>query len=156
MKKISLTRGKFALVDDEDYEYLSQWNWFCLNKGYAVRSVADGKGKQKLLLMHRLINNTPQGLYTDHISQNRLDNRRENLRSVTRSQNGMNRTRYKNSASKYKGVSGPTSSGKWRATIKQDNKYAHLGTFLNEKDAAKAYNVKAKELFGNFCHLNEI
>lgn len=155
MKKIFLTQGKVALVDEGDYEYLNQWPWF-YSAGYAVRNVANGKGKQKAVLMHRVINNTPEKLHTDHINRDKLDNRKENLRSVTRSQNGMNRSRYKKSSSKYKGVCWHISNGKWVATIKCASSYMHIGTFIEEKEAAKAYNKKAKELFGEFANLNEI
>ncbi len=98
MKKIPLTQGKFALVDDEDFEYLNQWKWKFLS-GYAARK----KGK-KTIYMHRLVNNTLDNKSTDHINMNKSDNRKENLRSSTSSQNKFNRDSMGGS-SKYKGVS---------------------------------------------------
>jgi len=89
MKKIKLSQGKHALVDSEDFEYLSQWKW-CAEKRrhtfYAVRSQWIG-GKTKKTSMHRLLARTPRGMDTDHLNGNGLDNRKANLRSATRKEN---------------------------------------------------------------------
>src|SRR3990167_11489999 len=92
MKRIKLTKGQYALVSDEDYEELNKVKWFALqSRGVkrfdAARNAPSVKGKEKVLLMHRVIMNTPQGLDTDHINHNPLDNRRENLRICTHGQN---------------------------------------------------------------------
>ena len=86
MKEIPLTRGKFALVDDEDYEWLSQWKWYCSTTGYAVRGC-----KNRILYMHREIAKTKPGMLTDHINRNKLDNRKENLRFCSHRENMKNR-----------------------------------------------------------------
>jgi hypothetical protein len=87
MKRIKLTQNKFALVDNEDYGYLSSWKW-CFDKstGYA-KGYSNGCN----IYMHRLVNKTPLGMSTDHINQNKLDNRRKNLRNADKRLNGINR-----------------------------------------------------------------
>src|SRR3990167_7351351 len=96
MKKIFLNgpngKGKFAMVDDEDYKYLSQWGWHLhISKftNYARRVESNPKGS-KNLYMHRVIMQTPKGMVTDHINRNGLDNRRKNLRVCTQAQNMAN------------------------------------------------------------------
>ena len=154
MKQIALTKGKVALVDDEDFGCLNQFKWhFC--SGYASRNITiDGKQVQKI--MHRLIMNTPESMDTHHINHNKLDNRVENLRVCTRSQNQMGRKPHKGSKSKYKGVCWDKNKSKWLARAKVNNKSKFLGRFKNEEDAALAYNTAALESFGEFALLNKI
>lgn len=156
-KQIPLTQGRFALVDDEDFEHLNKWNWF-FNNGYAkrvkCREKIDEKYKQVQVLMHRVINQTPDGFETDHIDGDKLNNQKYNLRTATRSQNSMNsigKKRY-SSSSKYKGVD--FHQGKWRAVIRGFKKQIYIGHFSEEIEAAKAYNKKAIDLFGKFAKLN--
>src|SRR3990167_1658988 len=109
MKIIKLNKGKFAFVDDENLEWLNQWKWFYSKNGYAVRNVyvkGSGRKNQKTatILMHRVINNTPDGFITDHINRNRLDNRRENLRTVNESFNVINSPVRSDNSSGTKGV----------------------------------------------------
>jgi hypothetical protein len=132
MKKIPLTRGKSAIVDDDDFEYLSQWKWWYTTRGYAVR-----QDKGKHIPMHRLINKTPAGFDTDHINRNKLDNRKENLRTVTRSQNFMNINPRKNNTSGCMGVQ-RCAKGGWMARITLDYKRIYLGHFKDFKDAVNA------------------
>lgn len=151
MKKIKLTQGYEALVDDKDYEWINQCKWhvFPNNSGsmyaFASKQKFDGK-KHHRLIMHRVINKTPAGFETDHINGNGLDNRRSNLRSVTRSQNMLNRKRNKKSSSKYKGVYWHKQHRKWIANIQINKKRIFIGLFKKELDAAKAYVSKVKEL----------
>src|SRR3990167_9749261 len=95
MKIIRLNKGQSAIVDDDVFDYLNQWKWYFNNQGYAVRRPyikGSGRKNQKCMTihMHRLVNNTPNGMQTDHINRNKLDNRRENLRNVTDQQNKFN------------------------------------------------------------------
>ena len=156
MKRIELTHGKHTLVDDEDYEWLNQWNWNLrkLNNGheYAGRTVNMGNNKYKTILMHRLILGTTKKMKTDHANHNTLDNRKKNLRICSTAQNRMNAKKHKVSESRYKGVR--KSLKKWRAHIKFNGILINLGTFNLEKEAAIAYDIKAKELFGEFAYLN--
>jgi len=148
---IPLTRGKVTIVDAEDYGWLMQYKWYANKKAggfYAARI-----HKRKMLLMHRLITNAPKGLVVDHIDANPLNNRRSNLRLVTVAQNQYNRRPLKRS-SKYKGVSWNTQTAKWSARIEKDGRSMHLGLFKAESDAAKTYDKKAKQLFGEFAFLN--
>ena len=86
-REIALTQGKSALVDADDYDRLvGLGKWHFSDMGYAVRR--DDAGTVR---MHRIVNNTPRGLYTDHKNGDKLDNRKANLRSVTQKENAGNR-----------------------------------------------------------------
>ena len=141
--------GKFAIVDDDDYEELSKHKWHWCS-GYAARPL-DGKRR----FMHRIVNNTPNNLDTDHINRDRLDNRKCNLRSCTSSQNLMNKGKCKGKSSIYKGVIF-SNKHKWRARIVFNNKSIHLGEFITQKEAALAYNKAAKRYYGEFANLNKL
>ena len=155
-KKIYLTNNKgVALVDDEDYDWLNQYKWHIDNIGYAKMSYKINK-INKTIRMHQLLIYKPTGMQTDHINGNKLNNQKENLRIVTQQQNQMNKIKRKNMTSKYKGVSWFGESNKWRADIMLNKKQYYLGLFNNEIDAAKAYNKRALELFGEYANLNEI
>lgn len=151
-REIPLTRGLVAIVDAADFDWLNQWKWHAKRSKsgyYAARKRAG-----QLTFMHRLVLDTPQHLRTDHINGNTLDNRRENLRTATPQQNACNRGPIPNSSSQYKGVGHVHSRGKWVAQIKINSRTIRLGYFANEIDAARAYDAKALELFGEFAYLN--
>lgn len=158
MKYIPLTQGKFAIVDDEDYERLNQHKWH-MGKGrntyYAKRSIKIGN-KRTTQCMHHDIINVPPGFETDHKNRKGYDNRKCNLRICTRAQNSQNSKPPKTSkhSSRYKGVSWFNITKKWRAYIKKNNVFTSLGYYINEIDAAKAYDKAAKELFGEFACTN--
>jgi len=155
MKKIKLSRGLFAKVDEEDFEYLNQFKWHALKGNttfYAQRDIC----KNKSVLMHREIMKTPKGKVTDHINHNGLDNRKKNLRICTAQENSCNRRLQKNASSKYKCVIQHCITQKWRAYIRYKKQSIYLGVFNSEKEAALAYNKAAKELFGKFAFLNKI
>lgn len=145
-KGIELSRGFVAIVDDSDYEFLNQWKWYARqgkHTWYAARKIMkkmpDGKWKhEKLIHMHRVINNTPDNLVTDHINGNGLDNRRENLRSVTVSGNNLNSKVRRDNKSGYKGVAWHKTRKKWRAYIWHDRKQKHIGLFDTLDEAVKA------------------
>ena len=105
MKKTPLTKGKFALVDDEDYAYLMQWKWsYSPNRGgYAVRQIGTNK-KSKHQSMHRPLMGNPKGM-VDHYNSNGLGNQKSNLRCATQQQNQQNQKKRIDNTSGYKGVS---------------------------------------------------
>jgi hypothetical protein len=153
MKEIKLsqfgkTRDKYvALVDDEDFEYLNQWKWHVIlddRNCYAART------KNKILL-HRVIMKTPKGMEVDHIDHNGLNNQKYNLRNCTKRENVIN-SRKLHGKSKYIGVSPHRKS--FMARITTNGHLINIGSFDDEKNAAKAYDLKAKELFGEFANLN--
>lgn len=157
-KLIPLSQGKSAIIDAEDFNYLNQWKWR-YNNGYAVRGVylgkIDGKRKDKTIYMHRLVNNTPKSLITDHINMDRLDNRKANLRNCTRIQNNRN-TKSKGGTSKYKGVCWLKRDKKWIATITVDLKSIFLGLYKDEIEAALVYNEAATRYHKEFAYLNKV
>lgn len=144
------------MVDNEDFNWLSKHKWHAIkahNTFYAARHFGK-RPNRKRIWMHREILNVPKGKQTDHINHHGWDNRKVNLRICTRSQNHQNEKPQKGKTSNYKGVFLQKHNQKWQAQIKINAQPVHLGFFVNERDAAKAYNDKAKELFGEFAHLN--
>jgi len=142
MKQIKLTQGKFAMVDNEDFEWLNHWKWSCDTKGYAVRHEQKseyGVNSRRMIKMHRVINKTPTGLSTDHISQNKLDNRKLNLRVATNSQNQHNTKISILNTSGYKGVYWDKKYKRWCARATIMGKKIFGGGFFNKQEAAKAY-----------------
>jgi hypothetical protein len=137
MTEIFLTKGKVAIVDADDFEYLNQWKWLFDGKGYAVRHEPRQKGKHRgWIYMHRLINNTPSDLETDHINHNRLDNRKSNLRAITHQKNLFNSKIAKNNTSGCKGVT--KAKGKWQAQIVINQKNIYLGYYYDIEEAIRA------------------
>ena len=156
MKRIPLTQGLYVLVDDEDFEYLNQWNWYAHKQGntyYAKRTT--GKDYKVIIVhMHRVISNVPTNKIVDHVDGNGLNNQKDNLRVCNKAQNGMNRPKQNNNTSGYKGVGWDKSRNKWKAQITLDGKNRLIGRFENLQDAARAYNNEAVKLHGEFAHLN--
>lgn len=147
MRLIKLTQGFFTKVDDEDYAWLNQWKWQVARRNgvnYACRSIG-----KRLLLMHRVILGAKKGEYTDHRNRDGLDNRRENLRLCTQSENLRNRRLQKNNTSGFTGVS--QIRNKWRAEIWLNCKKIALGIFDNIEDAIQAHEEATKEYFGKFA-----
>ncbi len=156
MKELSLTKGKFALIDDEDYYIISFFTWYAAkdeNTFYANTSVRLNN-KLIILRMHRFLLNLKSGEQVDHRDGNGLNNQKANLRICTHSQNCMNMKGHKNSTSKFKGVSWNKRYNRWVAQICLNRNIIFLGYFKNEVKAAGIYDTKAKELFGNFARLN--
>ena len=153
MKKIKLTRGFYALVDDEDYLRINKYKWYASKNGYARRDIIINK-KKKCIHMHREIIFAPKEKYVDHINLIKNDNRKNNLRLCNKAQNSMNRPiNRKNKTSKYKGVYFCRYTGRWRVRLR-DGKQIEIGRFDSEIDAAIAYNHAAKKYFGEFSLLN--
>lgn len=158
MKQIPLTQGQFALVDDEDFEELNKHKWYALkpkNTFYAVRAIYNINNKKDFVYMHRAILQLKDTkIHCDHRDNNGLNNQRYNLRESTHDQNQRNTSYQKNNIFKYKGVSWHKARKKYRARISFNGKEFHLGLFEDIIEAAKAYDEKAKELFGEFAWLN--
>jgi hypothetical protein len=161
MKEIPLSQGKTALVDDEDFEYLNQWKWCAVssktrNTFYALRTinVSSVNDKCRQIRMHREIMKTSKGLEVDHIDGDGLNNQKYNLRNCSRLQNVLNQKIQKVSkTSRYRGVLW-NGRRKWRVQIQYKGKVHYLGYFNIEEEAARAWDRKALELFGEFARLN--
>ncbi len=145
MRKVKLTKGKFALVDDEDYEKLLAKKWHLHSCGYACSTVKKDGGSFTVM-MHREIMNPCKDLEIDHRNHNRLDNRKKNLKICSRSDNLLNGSSHKDSKSKFRGVSWCKQTNKWRAQLRIKGISYNIGRFNTELKAARAYNKKLKLL----------
>lgn len=155
MKLIPLTQGKFAMVDDEDYEFLMEFNWYAKRAPrtwYARTNVGSGRTRTTMT-MHQLIAGV---INVDHADRNGLCNMKYNLRLSTLSQNHGNQAKtLSKTTSKYKGVHRRRDSSRWRAYIGAAGKSRqNLGSFLSEEDAAVAYDMAAVRRYGEFARLN--
>lgn len=152
MKKIPLTQGLFAIVDDEDFEELMKHKWH-VDKGnstfYASRAVISGK--QNVRMHRQIMKATSPKVDVDHKNGNGLDNRRCNLRLCSRTLNNANAKIPKDNKSGYKGVCWDRDRKKWAVKIAK----IYIGRFNNLEDAVRAYNSKAREMYGDFARLKE-
>lgn len=159
-RTISLSGGFAAVVDDEDYAHLVRHKWRAqIDKRnvYACRlrskaECADGR-PQKVYMHRQILWVTDRRTDIDHVNQDGLDNGRSNLRICSRSENNGNRRKY-GGTSQYKGVSWDAKNGKWLAQIHLGNRRRYLGRFLEEADAARAYDDAALVQWGEFARLN--
>lgn len=150
MKEIILTQGKVALVDDEDYEKVSQYKWHAQkghNTFYAVRSV----WKSNKIQMHKFIMNAN---FIDHKDGSGLNNQKENLRVCNNTENSRNCKLTYNSTTGYKGVHWDKNNKKYQVEIMVNRKHIFLGRFVDIIEAAKAYDKAALKYFGEFARLN--
>lgn len=160
MKLIPLTQGKFAQIDDEDYDRISKWKWYALKHGtvwYAKRCSAKYEGRNfSPVYMHREIMGCKKGdkKVIDHKDRNGLNCQKNNLRFCNQSQNISNRTSRVGSSSKYLGVYFDKRNKTWVAQTKVNRKSTYLGSSKNEDDAAKIYDKTAAALYGEFANLN--
>lgn len=161
MKIIPLRNGLVALVDDEDYERVTQRKWFLKaphNPKYSFYAHANKRkdGRGAMILLHRLVMNAPDGIEVDHIDGDGLNNQKSNLRLCNRGQNLRNqKIRNPNGL---KGVFFRVSRIKkpWAARISIGGRTTAIGYFSNKIDAAISYNISAKKNFGEFARLNPI
>ncbi len=157
MKKIKLTQGKWAIVDDDMFEYLNQWKWHVhkpgITKGfYAKRTTHNPKNKKiGTIFMARQIMRAKKGQIVDHKSGNTLDNRKENLRFCSHGQNRANSKNQKNSC----GFKGIHKRGKsFMVRIQFNKKRTTIGTWYTLKEALKARNAAAKKYHGDFANFH--
>ena len=162
LKKSLIPVGKeWAIVDAADFASVKQYKWKKHSKGYAYRFEKDSEGVNRMILMHRQIMQPGTGLVVDHINHDPLDNTRANLRVCTQGQNMKNQKKIeskngKPTTSQYKGVFKWQRKDKikYKATIWNNGEQKYLGYFDTEIEAAKAYDKRAKELFGEYANLN--
>jgi hypothetical protein len=159
----SKTHGTFiAWIDSEDANKVASYQWYVQisdSRVYFQAKVRKPDGKRATLKLHRLLKVCPDGLGVDHEKHEYLDLRKNELRCVNNQQNNMNQRKQTcPTSSRYKGVSWFKQTSKWQAYIQNNGKKIHLGTFTGtpegELEAARAYDAKAIELFGEFSHLN--
>lgn len=142
--------GAAWLMDIEDLPILGGHKWH-ESLGY-IKS--DTRAKSTIL--HRAIMSAPPDMQIDHINGIRTDNRKQNLRVCTNAENSRNRGKMGRNTSGYKGVYWHKRAGKWVSYIKFNGKQRNLGLFMDERDAAKAYNAAAVKYFGDFACLNDV
>jgi|SRR5579863_267474 len=156
---LPLTRGAFAIIDATDYRWLMRWKWsaFYHTRRKVFYGCRDNRylAKRRILL-HRFILDAPQDMLVDHANGNTLDCRRKNLRLATHRQNQYNKPPQNNNRSGYKGVYKRTfkTGAMFVAHISNKGKSMIIGKFHNPEDAARAYDVEASRLFGEFAWLN--
>ena len=159
MKQINISTKKFpntfTLVDDTDFEWLNQWKWSAHEDSNTIYAERQCEITVKKIKMHRLILGlTDPNICGDHRDMDGLNNQRHNLRPCTQTENKKNTVKYVNNKSGYKGVSWSKRDKKWCTQITSDGKKRHIGLFTCLIKAAKAYDIVAKELNGEFARLN--
>jgi hypothetical protein len=157
MKTVIAIHGEEILVDDEDFEMVIKYRWHISSKGYATCSVKLPNGKYGVQRMHRMILGLDHGdpRQGDHRDRSKkLDNRRQNLRICTRSQNQMNRGKPSGFRNPMKGVT-RTRSGRWMAQITMQRKHHYLGTFSTAEEAHAEYRKAAAQMFGEFANFGD-
>lgn len=160
MRKIITNKGLEVLVDDEDFEHLSQFKWRHDLQGYVVRSarvaeIRSGKIKTRNVYLHREVMGFPAS-EIDHIDQNKLNNMKANLRKASRRENALNMKKRKGDHhSRFKGVTWHSRNKMWIARVRIGGKMWGK-CFHTEIEAARAYNEKAREVYGPFVALNEV
>jgi len=157
MKEIKLyDSDKITIIDDEFYDYFSKFTWYLSKQGYVIRcadkSLCEKRGYP--IRMHREVLQPRKDKLVDHINGNKLDNRKENLRTCTKAENRLNSKMPTSNTSGYKGVG--KYGKKWYARISHKYQRYDLGTFDTPELAAEAYNEAATRLFGEFASLNPL
>jgi hypothetical protein len=157
-RRIYIGEGFYTIVDPDIYYRVGHLKWSVCGderKDYAAR--IDRKfryGRTKTIFLHREIMNAPKGLLVDHHNGKSLDNRMDNLRLATHSQNMQNRRKRKNTTSQYVGIYFEKRRKKWTAGITVNKKKIWLGRFDDEKAAARAYDEAARRYHKKFARLN--
>jgi len=156
MKLIPLTQGKFARVDNQDFERVNQFKWFAQKQRtgnyYAYRRIRLSNSERASQAMHQFL--LPGVKEVDHIDTDGLNNQRENIRPVTRTQNNTNRRKFAGCSSRFKGVCWYGRDEVWAARIRVGQRCVFLGNYESEEDAAHVYDYAARIYFGEFARLN--
>lgn len=154
---VKTAKGVEFKVSPEDFDSVAAFPWHVRNRGYVARTIRDENGKRRQLHLHRFILGVDDaGVMVDHINGDPLDNRRENLRVCSNSENQRNRGVSKNSSTGYKGVCFHKQSGKYRAQIRHQGARHTIGQFPTPEEAAHAYNKASISLHGEFAVLNPV
>lgn len=155
-KKLPLTQGLYAIVDYDDFEFLSQFKWHALKLDGGYRAAT--RRNKKTLYLHRFLMGEPNGIMVDHIDGDPLNNQRNNLRLCSQAENQRNCKKHKDNKSGFKGVhyANDRSLKKWVSQISFNKKVIVLGRFNNPEDAARAYDIGAKKYHKEFAYLNNI
>ena len=151
---IKMRGDKVTVIDMADYDKVKGLSFSLDKGGYAIHTFNEKTPRTTKKLHQLLLPDVPAGYVVDHINGDRLDNRRCNLRIVTAHMNVINSKSRPNTSSKYKGVSFDTSRGKWISSIQVKGITKHIGRFASEEEAAKAYDKRAFELYGEYARLN--
>ena len=152
---IYFINGEHFVIDACDFNLVSQFTWWLGKRGYPVAKTSrKSKEGHKSITVHSLLLRPVPGFDVDHISRDKMDNRRVNLRRCTHQQNMFNQRMKKTNTSGYSGVSRIKSCGKYEAYIHRDGKKHYLGLYETAQEAAKARDAAAKIMFGEFVRLN--
>jgi len=153
---VVLSDGKIVKVDLEDREKVRYRSWRSNGRGYAVSRPWDKKERRyRTLYMHRMIIGAEDGEVVDHINGDKLDNRKQNLRRVTQSENLQNAKLSSANRSGFRGVSWCRWTSRWVAAIWRHGKKRNLGRYEEIEDAARAYDAAALKFFGESAKTNE-
>lgn len=147
---------KIIYIDESDVKKVSKYNWWINKNGYVYSRERDKiLQKDRWFYLHRyLLDVKDKKNHVDHIDDNKLNNCRSNLRICSNKQNVSRKIVTEGNTSNFKGVSWEKRIKKWRVTLTHNYKQVYVGTFRDEIEAARSYDKKAKELFGDFCRLN--
>lgn len=155
---VPLTQGKFATIDIEDWPRVSQFKWHASRhrsgNWYARKKCVHADGRIGVYGLHQFILGLAPGTLVDHVDGEGLNNTRQNLRPATPGQNRTNTGAQRNNKVGYKGVTKRGRYDRWQASIGCQGKRYFLGRFTTPEAAARAYDAKARELFGPFAHCN--
>ncbi len=152
-REIRLPRGLVALVDDEDYGWLSRWSW-SYDGRYAKRVFVDESGARRTVSMHRLVMGEPEGLCVLHFNGDLLDNRRSNLRVCAMAEVSRRRRMQANNTSGYRGVRWVERIGRWKARIRVCGRRIELGDYRELMDAVRAYDEASVRYHGEYGRRN--
>lgn len=152
--------GGTVKIDKSDLLLVSPYKWHVNSTGYAVCNIYTGmkEGKQtsKTLLMHRVLLAAPKGMEVDHINENKLDNRRKNIRICTKSQNSLNKGLSQRNTSGFIGVSLFRQTNRYSSSVTVSGRKKHLGYYKTAVEAARIYDKAAKQFYGEFARLNNV